>query len=78
MTDPYRTHLEKLEGQNVTIHRAGAPNVEGKVQEVTEDGCEIGVKAEGDNPEKIENVFVAYRDIRGVGKTDWDMDVIAH
>lgn len=74
--DPYRKQLSDLENEEVVLHRAGAPDLHGKVAEIQDDGCVIAIK--GKDHERILNVFVAYRDLRGVSKEEWDMDVIAH
>ncbi len=66
MPQPYRKYLEKLDGQKVTIDRADAPSVSGKltIDEDVDDGCTILV--ETDVPEYPLLVYIDYKDIRGV------------
>lgn len=76
MPNPYKARLLDLAGAEAIVHRAGATDLRGKIADVQERGCIIAVKSE--NPERVQSIFVAFRDIRGVGTNDWDMDVIAH
>lgn len=71
---PYKRQLESIEeGGEVTINRADAPDVTGRLIVVDDDGCAIAVKL---GSESIQTVFVAHRDIRGVCSTGWDYSVI--
>lgn len=73
---PYQKQLEALKerGESVTINRADAADVTGRIVAVDDDGCAIGVRH---GLETMQTVFVAHRDIRGVCSTDWDYDIIA-
>ncbi len=70
MISPYKEHLKQFEGLDniVTIERNGAPDLTGKVEEVTDFGCTI-VDYAGDG-NSIVTTFVAYEDIRGVKRLD--------
>lgn len=72
MNSSYKYRLEKLQGKEVTIHRAGAPDVTGEVVKVEEAGCEI--KQAGSRADSANFVFIAYEDIRGIAHEDWDLD----
>ena len=76
MKNPYQKKLEKLLGKEIILHRREASALNGKVDETDDDGCTIVIK-EKEMPEGVLFVFVAYEDIRGIGRTDWDFDVIA-
>lgn len=77
MENPYKKQLAALKKQatQVTVNRAGAPDVIGRVTNVDDDGCALGVTT--DESEIIQTVFIAHRDIRGVSSSDWDYDVIS-
>ena len=72
MKNPYRTKLEVHVGtdQQVVVHRANAPDLNGTVAKVDDDGCTIK------HPRAVAAlyVFVAYEDIRGIGQLDWDLE----
>lgn len=70
MNSPYKYRLEKLQDQEVIIHRANTSDLKGKVAEVEEDGCLI--QQDGPTSDSVIDTFVAYEDIRGVGCADWD------
>jgi hypothetical protein len=76
MNSPYKYRLEKFKGKRgiITIHRADAPNLEGQVAKVEEDGCEID--QEGSSPDSVLRTFVSYEDIRGISSEEWDLDNI--
>lgn len=75
MKDSYQKRLEELKDQEVILHRADASELKGKVHEVDDDGCCIAVK--GDTVDTLTIVFVALKDIRGIGTFSWDYDVIS-
>ena len=59
---PYKQQLEKYKNEKVVLHRAEAPNIEGIVYKVEDDGCTLRVA----HTSIIMHIFVAYRDIRGI------------
>jgi hypothetical protein len=76
MGNAYQPFLKKLKATTISLHRADTTTLRGKVADVLEDGCVIAVPAE--QPGMVESVFVAYRDVRGIGSIDWDLDSVAH
>lgn len=75
MANGYKKVLEKNMDQDVTVDRADADTLEGKVVAVNDEGCTISVKEDADT---VEEIFVDFRDVRGVGVVKPDYDVIAH
>ncbi len=74
--DPYHKQLKALKKREalVTINRADAKDVIGRVTAVDEHGCAVGVPI---GIGTMLTVYVAYRDIRGIASTGWDLDSIA-
>ena len=69
MASSYKRHFEEYVGMDnmVSIHRADAPTLVGQVKEVDDDGCTL-LCAWEKGKEAREQVFVAFEDIRGVGR----------
>ena len=65
MSSSYKSRLEGLKGHEAIVHRASASDVNGKVHFVGEEGCII--KQPNDDGENALYVFIAFKDIRGVG-----------
>lgn len=77
MANPYKKKLEELKGGAVTIDRAGTTPLNGRVNEVEEDGCVVTTEgSDGSHDESSMFVFVAFKDIRGVGSVQWDYSKI--
>ena len=76
METPYKKQLQRLRDKEVILYRADAPEIKGTLIRIVRDGgCIIAVpQKEGDV--RLE-VFVAFRDIRGVGSMEWDYDIIS-
>jgi hypothetical protein len=74
MNSPYKYKLVGLERQEVTIHRDGAADVTGKVEDAGEDGCTIAVPPTAEEDKRsVTYVFIAYEHIRGIGMNQWDL-----
>ncbi len=75
MISPYKQKLKGFEGMRhvVTIHRADAPDLKGKVKKVDDYGCTIHQPT--NTPGGTLDVFVTYEDIRGVGTEGTDPDI---
>jgi hypothetical protein len=74
MTSPYKNHLkEYLDMTNeVTVDRAGAASITGKVVAIEDDACTIRGKSELIG--YVKEHFIAYDDIRGVSTVEHDID----
>lgn len=70
MISPYKAVLVDEEGRNITIDRDGAMSVTGRLDEVTDYGCIIA--AIGPDTESSNFIFIAFENIRGVGRDDHD------
>jgi hypothetical protein len=73
MTSPYKKYLqvfEKLDNE-VTIDRANAESIQGKVEEAGDDACVIKARSKEIGVARM--IFVAYSDIRGVGHNEHDL-----
>ena len=64
----YRPVLERLISERISLHRADAEPVTGKLDDVGKHGCRI-VQLLGASLEYVKHVFVAFADIRGVEYT---------
>ncbi len=71
--NPYRRLVEQYlnSSKDITVDRHGAASVAGKVHDVGDELCVIK-RPSGD--EGAVYTHIAYRDIRGVSITDWDLD----
>ena len=81
MVSPYKSILDEIgEGGEVIIDRANAESLNGTIKDVSDFGCTVKkpVSEKIEDCEKYLLVFVAFEDMRGVGKIDWNMDVIGH
>jgi hypothetical protein len=77
MNDAYFNTLTALtendENVSVTVNRSGAPDVTGTIESITEGGCII---ATSEGMDLKRSTFIAFRDIRGVSTSGWDMGAI--
>ncbi len=82
MVSPYKHVFDKLDAEKeagvsdlqVRLDRNGADSLVGKFFSSNDFGCTI--KLPGIDEEHTTLMFVAYEDIRGVGRGDWDYDII--
>lgn len=66
-----------MKGQDVAIHRSGAPEVKGKVYKVEDGGCCLLCKEGAASADSVLKVFIAFESMRGIATLEWDYDVIA-
>jgi hypothetical protein len=69
MTSPYKKYLQDFVGLDtkISVERAGAPSIDGKVKEVQDDAFLLESASAQDIMNDVARVyFVAYSDVRGV------------
>lgn len=73
MISPYKNVLEEHvdSGHPVTVHRNGAPDVQGEVEEVNDHVATLSYM-DPEHPGGLRRVHVAYEDMRGIEISDWD------
>lgn len=84
MVSPYKHIFDKIQGNKeagasdleIKIDRDGADSLAGKFYTHNDFGCTI--KLPGVDEEHAMFMFVAYKNMRGVGQENWDYDVIGH
>lgn len=70
MDSPYKIKLKSLQGQEVTINRADAPDVTGTVAIVEAHGVQLKLNVHEE--QSVKHIFVAFEHIRGVSFFEWE------
>lgn len=80
MHNPYKYYLDTfldsdggMPDRPLSIDRNGASTVTGKLVEMDEMGCKIKHSVDFEN-QSADETYIAYKDIRGVKHTAWDLD----